>query len=114
MEDGLGRTSSAARLGAVILLNTPAKTFLNLVPWLLLFAALVFAVSDPVMKLIQRRTGHAVAAPMNADGEPVRNYWPLVLATTVICFYIGYFGAGAGFLIISLTLCLWLHRISTR
>jgi len=89
-------------VGAVILLNTPAKTFLNLVPWLLLFAAVVFAASDPVMKLIQRRTGRSAAAPMNADGEPVRNYWPLVLATTMICFYIGYFGAGAGFLIISL------------
>src|SRR5258707_3332471 len=36
--------------GAIILLNTPAKTFLDMVPWLLLFAALVFAAIGPVMK----------------------------------------------------------------
>jgi uncharacterized membrane protein YfcA len=83
-------------VGAIILLNTPAKTFINLVPWLLLFAALVFAASGPVMKQIQRRTREAPQ-----DDVP-RNYWPLVFATVVVCFYIGYFGAGAGFLIISL------------
>jgi uncharacterized membrane protein YfcA len=83
-------------VGAVILLNTPAKTFLNLVPWLLLFAAVVFAVSGPVMKLIQRRTRSKPTT------DVPRNYWPLVLLTVLVCFYIGYFGAGAGFLIISL------------
>ena len=89
-------------VGAIILLNTPAQTFLTLVPWLLLFAALIFALSDPVMKWIKRRQRALPPATLDADGEPVRNYWPLVVATTVICFYIGYFGAGAGFLIISL------------
>jgi uncharacterized membrane protein YfcA len=88
-------------VGAIILLNTPAKTFLNLVPWLLLFAALTFALSGPVMKLIQRRRG-ASAELADPEGQAERNYWPLVIATTVVCFYIGYFGAGAGFLIISL------------
>jgi uncharacterized membrane protein YfcA len=83
-------------VGAIILLDTPAKTFLNLVPWLLLFAAVVFAVSGPVMKRIQSRAGSSPAT------EAPRNYWPLILATVAVCFYIGYFGAGAGFLIISL------------
>jgi hypothetical protein len=86
-------------VGAIILLHTPAKTFLNLVPWLLLFAALTFAVSGPVMKQIERRR---VVRDVDPEGEGGRNYWPLVIATTVVCFYIGYFGAGAGFLIISL------------
>ena len=88
-------------VGAIILLNTPAKTFLDLVPWLLLFAALVFALSGPVMKLIERRRGIRVVDPDSQTGKE-RNYWPLVIATMVVCFYIGYFGAGAGFLIISL------------
>jgi uncharacterized membrane protein YfcA len=83
-------------VGAIILLNTPAKTFLNLVPWLLLFAAVVFAVSGPVMKWLQKRK-HA-----QPRTEAPRNYWPLVVLTVLVCFYIGYFGAGAGFLIISL------------
>jgi uncharacterized membrane protein YfcA len=90
-------------VGALVLLHTPAKTFLNLVPWLLLFAALIFAVSEPVMKWLTRRAA-AKASP--AQGKPIeekpRNRWPLLMATAVICFYIGYFGAGAGFLIISL------------
>jgi uncharacterized membrane protein YfcA len=88
-------------IGAIILLNTPATTFIHLVPWLLLFAALVFALSEPVMKWIQR---HRAPAPTYSDNETERmkNFWPLILATTLVCFYIGYFGAGAGFLIISL------------
>jgi uncharacterized membrane protein YfcA len=88
-------------VGAIILLNTPAKTFLNLVPWLLLFAAFTFALSGPVMKQIERMRGARIVDPESEIGRK-RNYWPLVIATTLVCFYIGYFGAGAGFLIISL------------
>jgi uncharacterized membrane protein YfcA len=90
-------------VGAIVLLNTPAKTFLDLVPWLLLFAALVFALSGPVTKQIQRMRG-SKAETWTSDNETSsrRNPWPLVIATTVVCLYIGYFGAGAGFLIISL------------
>jgi hypothetical protein len=88
-------------VGAIILLNTPAKTFLFLVPWLLVFAALIFAASGPAMKFIERRKGVRVVDPEHQVGRK-RNYWPLVIATMVVCFYIGYFGAGAGFLIITL------------
>jgi uncharacterized protein len=86
-------------IGAIILLNTPAQTFLNMVPWLLLFAALIFALSGPAMKLIQRMKGGAHVEPNRESG---RKHWLLVFATTVVCVYLGYFGAGAGFLIISL------------
>ena len=90
-------------VGAIILLNTPAKTFIHLVPWLLLFAALIFAISDPVMKYLQRRAeARSGVAIESAEAKVEKNYWPLAFATVVICFYIGYFGAGAGFLIISL------------
>jgi len=86
-------------VGAIILLNTPATTFIQLVPWLLLFAALVFALSEPVMKQIKRlqRTQPPAAPP-----DEKKSYWLLIAMTTLVCFYIGYFGAGAGFLIISL------------
>ena len=90
-------------VGAIILLNTPAKTFLNLVPWLLLFAALIFALSSPVMKWIQRsKSASAQIADSREKMEHGGKQWLLIVATIVICFYIGYFGAGAGFLIISL------------
>jgi uncharacterized protein len=81
--------------GAIVLLNTPQMTFLHLVPWLLFGAAMLFAVSGPVTRWIeQRKQSIAVTrAPRRL---------PLFLCTTAVCFYIGYFGAGAGFLIIAL------------
>jgi uncharacterized membrane protein YfcA len=83
--------------GAIVLLNTPQTTFLHLVPWLLLVAAVLFALTGPVSRWLawrkERSTG-SVARPVRLT--------PVFLATMVVCFYIGYFGAGAGFLIITL------------
>lgn len=82
--------------GAILLLNTPQITFLHLVPWLLLVAATIFAFSGPVSRWYTRRRG-AIAG---ATHRPRRRW--VFLATMAVCFYIGYFGAGAGFLLISL------------
>jgi hypothetical protein len=40
--------------GAIVLLNTPQATFLHLVPWLLLGAALTFAASGPDSRRLER------------------------------------------------------------
>jgi uncharacterized membrane protein YfcA len=82
--------------GAVVLLNTPQLTFLHLVPWLLLVAAVIFALSGPVSRWLERRKGAL------AGQAPAPRLGPLFCSTIVVCFYIGYFGAGAGFLIITL------------
>ena len=82
--------------GAVVLLNTPQMTFLHMVPWLLLIAASIFAASGPVSRWLERRKLAAGLAP-----QPQRRL-PVFLSTIVVCFYIGYFGAGAGFLMITL------------
>jgi uncharacterized membrane protein YfcA len=82
-------------VGAIVLLNTPQMTFLHMVPWLLLIAASIFAVSGPVARWLERRKKSAPAA------RPHRRL-PIFIATAVVCFYVGYFGAGAGFLIITL------------
>jgi uncharacterized membrane protein YfcA len=75
-------------VGAIVLLNTPATTFIRLVPWLLLFAALIFAVSDPVMKYLQRRAqARAGVSIESAEARSETNYLPLVFATMVVCFY---------------------------
>jgi uncharacterized membrane protein YfcA len=81
--------------GALVLLNTPQMTFMRLVPWLLLVAALIFAASGPVSRWLERRK--------NAGAGQTRPHRlvPIFLCTIVVCFYIGYFGAGAGFLIIT-------------
>jgi uncharacterized membrane protein YfcA len=81
-------------IGALVLLNTPQMTFLHLVPWLLLMAASIFAVSGPVSRWLARRKGVSGTRP------PRR--LPVFWATILVCFYVGYFGAGAGFLMITL------------
>jgi uncharacterized membrane protein YfcA len=85
--------------GAIVLLNTPQATFLNLVPWLLLIAAVIFALSGPVSRWLEHRKFVRRQTP--TDGERSPKMLAVFLCTIVVCFYIGYFGAGAGFLIIT-------------
>lgn len=88
--------------GAIVLLNTPQMTFLHLVPWLLLVAAVIFALSGPVSRWLERRKFRQDQAPAR-NGEVHQPHMVAVfLGTIAVCFYIGYFGAGAGFLIITL------------
>jgi uncharacterized membrane protein YfcA len=80
--------------GAIVLLHTRQMTFLHMVPWLLLVASLLFGISGPVSQWLRKRSTepHIKRAPALA---------PLFFALLPVCFYIGYFGAGAGFLIMS-------------
>jgi uncharacterized membrane protein YfcA len=82
--------------GALVLVSTPQMTFLHMVPWLLLAAASIFAASGPVSRWLARRKSRA-----GEVSHPPRRL-PVYLATMAVCFYVGYFGAGAGFLIITL------------
>jgi uncharacterized protein len=87
--------------GALVLLNTPQMTFLHLVPWLLLIAAVIFALSGPVSRWLERRKFERNV--MSQPGDVHRPHMTAVfIGTVVVCFYIVYFGAGAGFLIITL------------
>jgi len=87
--------------GAVVLLNTPQMTFMRLVPWLLLGAASIFAVSGPVSRWLERlklkRHERAGAGQVHAPRRA-----PLFFATIAVSFYVGYFGAGAGFLFMTM------------
>jgi uncharacterized membrane protein YfcA len=88
--------------GALVLLNTPQRTFLHLVPWLLLLAASIFAVSGPVSRWIERRkSSRRQTANGQVEQVNLARRMPVFLCTIVVCFYVGYFGAGAGFLIIT-------------
>jgi uncharacterized membrane protein YfcA len=87
-------------IGAIVLLHTPQTTFMRLVPWLLLIAATIFALSRPITRWLDRL---ATARHERAGTQPQPPHRRLVfLCTVIVCFYIGYFGAGAGFLIITL------------
>jgi uncharacterized membrane protein YfcA len=94
-------------VGAIVLLITPQKTFLHLVPWLLLVAASIFAVSGPVSRWLERRKG-SIAGATHAPRRI-----PIFIATVLVCFYIGYFGAGAGFLIITLLSLFGFQNLNT-
>jgi uncharacterized membrane protein YfcA len=80
--------------GAFVLLHTPQITFMHMVPWLLLTASLLFWISGPVSRWLRRRSAepHVPRTPAMI---------PLFLTIFPVTFYIGYFGAGAGFLLMS-------------
>jgi uncharacterized membrane protein YfcA len=88
--------------GAIVLLKTPQLAFLHMVPWLLLVASLLFGISGPVSRwLRQRAEGKALAEQRAHQPDATPALLPLFLVLLPVCFYIGYFGAGAGFLIMT-------------
>ncbi len=82
--------------GAEVLLHTRQRTFLHLIPWLILGGTLIFGVSAPVSKWLRRRAGES-----RAGVERPIPAFPLALALFPITFYIGYFGAGGGFMVMT-------------
>jgi hypothetical protein len=76
-----------ALMGALLLLVTPAATFLRLIPWLLLFATAVFAISPWLTKKELEK------APSHAP-------WQLAVQF-LVSIYGGYFGAGMGILMLA-------------
>jgi uncharacterized protein len=74
-------------IGASLLLVTPPALFERLIPWLLLFATIVFALTP----LLARRSD---AAPRHAP-------WQIAVQFAV-AIYGGYFGAGIGILMLAI------------
>jgi uncharacterized membrane protein YfcA len=86
-------------IGAEVLLHTAQVTFLRLLPWLLLTGALIFGVSGRISRWLRARSQHAV---QKHHAEPPIHAAALFFAMFPVCFYIGYFGAGGGFLIMTI------------
>lgn len=78
-------------LGALLLLITPAQVFQGLVPWLLLFATVLFVLGPRVARL------RNMAAHAN-DTPPHKHYIGLL----VVAIYGGYFNGGLGILLLAL------------
>lgn len=85
--------------GALVLLNTPQRTFMALVPWLLLVGATLFALSRPITRWLDGLKAARRGRGEMSAREP--HHLGMFLSNVVVCFYVGYFGAGAGFLIIT-------------
>ena len=92
-------------LGAWVLLITPQATFLRLVPWLLLIATLIFMMSGRITRWVRSRSDHGDHREF-ATGRGV-------FLQLFIAFYIGYFGAGAGILILAMLALLGMDHIHT-
>jgi uncharacterized membrane protein YfcA len=92
-------------LGAWVLLKTPQKTFMNLVPWLMLIATLIFMMSGKITQWVRRRTAQHHTTEF-ATGRGI-------FIQIFIAFYIGYFGAGAGILILAMLALLGMDQIHT-
>jgi len=77
-------------LGGELLLKTGNTMFRKLLPWLLLFAAVMFVLSFPLGKWLQ-----------SLSGGKRYNTW-LLIGMVIVSVYVGYFGAGGGFLVMAL------------
>lgn len=80
-----------ASLGAWLLLVTPSRTFSLLVPWLLLFATVIFGFSKPIARWAGRQHGHRTRGWTIAVGG----------VQLLVAIYGGYFGAGIGILMLA-------------
>ena len=77
--------------GAALLLATPEKAFTAVVPLLIGFATVLFALAGPIRRWILSRT---------AGGTPSSGWSSLLFAPVAV--YGGYFGAGMGVMILAI------------
>jgi uncharacterized membrane protein YfcA len=78
-------------VGALLLLRTPGQTFLKVLPWLMLFAVMLFIFGPRLtrkVRVVQEPTGKAILAA---------SFFQLLVA-----IYGGYFGGGMGFVILAM------------
>ncbi|HEY5212489.1 MAG TPA: sulfite exporter TauE/SafE family protein [Acidobacteriaceae bacterium] len=91
-------------LGAEVLLHTAQRTFMHLIPWLILGGTVIFGISGPVSKWIRRRANRG-------DVEPHIPRFALACSLFPVCFYIGYFGAGGGFIVMTILALFGMERM---
>jgi uncharacterized membrane protein YfcA len=77
-------------IGGWLLLHTGNKQFRELLPWLLLFAAVMFVLSFPLGRWLASLSGGR------------RYNTSLLVGMVAVSVYVGYFGAGGGFLAMAL------------
>jgi len=90
-------------VGAILLLLTSEKRFASLVPWLVLGATALFAVQKPVVRwLVSRaRSGESPITVQPETGTLAPPTMGLLIAQFGVAIYGGYFGAGAGIVMLA-------------
>jgi len=80
-------------LGAMLLRSTPPAVFQHLVPFLILFASVLFTVQGPIQKKLRQRSGADDKAAVWMPGG--------LLLNLLVAIYGGYFGAGMSIMMLS-------------
>lgn len=84
-------------VGAALLLYTPSPLFTQLVPWLILFATFLFMGQEAVTRMLAR-----LGAEAQAERNPSTLWWVgTIFYQFMVGVYSGYFGAGAGILMLA-------------
>lgn len=96
-------TFGGSILGAWLLLSTPQMTFLKLVPWLLFVGTVLFILGPRLSGWINRRHGNSRPSALRVG---IITFIQLLLG-----LYIGYYGAGVGFLILPLLSMMGIENI---
>lgn len=94
--------------GAVLLLSTPERRFADSVPWLIWGATALFIFQGPVMRWVVGR-----AAPVPSGGELPPPWRGFLVYQFFVAVYGGYFGAGAGILMLAALGMMGLTNIHT-
>lgn len=85
-------------IGAWLLLLTPSALFASIVPYLILFATILFAIGEPLMRRLRAKSRQE---PMR-DRKIERAWWiGAIFFQFLVAIYGGYFGAGMGFLMLA-------------
>lgn len=85
-------------IGARLLLLTPSPLFATIVPYLILFATILFAAGEP----ITRRLAPNSDPESSAERAPTRSWWIVAIVFQFfVAIYGGYFGAGMGILMLA-------------
>jgi uncharacterized membrane protein YfcA len=104
-------------VGAALLLETPSRLFASIVPYLVLFATILFAAQEPLTRWLRRKdlraasaetashietTNRAEAASHAEAANPTRAWWVgAIIFQFFTAVYGGYFGAGIGIVMLA-------------
>ena len=92
-------------IGAVLLLKTPSRVFSSIVPYLILFATILFALQEPLTRWVRREnqeTAHKEVMKTDRSASLTRAWWiGAAIFQFFTAIYGGYFGAGIGIVMLA-------------